>query len=406
MKKHLLILGGGILNIAAINEAKMAGFIVYVADADPNAPGFNVADVIIHANITSAEAVYDAIKNYPINGIVSMAEAGVLTGALLNEKLKLEGIDSQTAKMATSKALMRQQWKDNGFSLEFQVVTNYEEAMVAADELNYFPLILKPDKTYGGSRGVSKVNDKTELLEAFEFAQSNGMNELVVIEHCTEAEEYSCEVLVTDSTAHLLCIGQKIKSPLPYRVDCSVQYPAKINEAERDKVKEMVQLATQQLGIKNGVAHIEFALTANGPRLFELGARCGGGHTPLIAKHVSGVNEFIEYANIACGIKPTIDPLKKMKGADYRFIIFEPGEIEAIEVSDEIKKHKGIYDLVVQVKAGDRLKELRTTSQRCGAVITFGDHLEEAAKLADWACNNIHVSYKGGKKSKALIYTN
>ena len=329
------------MNIAAINEAKTAGFIVYVADANPNAPGFEVADVKIHVNITSADAVYEAIKNYPINGIVSMAEVGVLTGALLNERLKLGGIDSQTAKMATSKALMRKQWKDTGFSLEFRIVTTYEEALVAADELNYFPLILKPDKTYGGSRGVSKVNDKAALLKAFEFAKSNGMNELVVIEHCTEGKEYSCEVLVIDSTAHLLCIGQKIKSPAPYRVDCSVQYPAQITDTDLDNVKEMVQLATQQLGIKNGVAHIEFALTANGPRLFELGARCGGGHTALIAKHVSGVNEFIEYANIACGIKPTIHLFEKSKGADYRFIIFEPGEIESIEVSNEIKNHKG-----------------------------------------------------------------
>ena len=392
--------------MAAINEAKIAGFIVYVADANPNAPGFEIADVKIHTDITSADAVYEAVQNYPINGIVSMAEAGVLTGAILNEKLKLGGINSQTAKIATSKALMRQHWKDTGFSLEIRVVTNYEEALAATDELNYFPLILKPDKTYGGSRGVSKINNKTELLKAFEFAKSNGMNELVVIEHCTDGEEFSCEVLVTDSTAHLLCIGQKIKSPVPYRVDYSVQYPAQITDTDLDKVKKMVQLATQQLGIKNGVAHIEFALTANGPRLFELGARCGGGHTALIAKHVSGVNEFIEYANIACGTKPTIDPFKKNKGADYRFIIFEPGEIEAIEVSDEIKKHKGVYDLVVHVKAGDWVKELRTTSQRCGAVITFCDHLEEAAKLADWVCDNIHITYKGGKKSKALIYTN
>lgn len=401
----MLILGGGILNMAAIEEAKRNGFMVFVADANPAAPGFDVADVKINVDISSADAVYEAIKDYHIQGIVSMAEVGVLTGALLNEKLKLAGISSQSAKMATSKALMREQWKHTVFSLEFRVVTTYEEAEAAFEELNYLPLILKPDKTYGGSRGVSKINTKAELATAFEFAKSNGMNELVVIEHCTEGEEFSCEVLITDAKAHLLCIGQKIKSPAPYRVDCSVQYPAAINEADLAEVKTMVQLATEALEIKNGVAHIEFALTKDGPRLFELGARCGGGHTALIAKHVSGVNEFVEYANIACGIKPTINLFKKGKGADYRFIIFEAGEIEAIEIADEVKKHKGIYDLVVSVKAGDRVEELRTTSQRCGAVITFADNLEDAAKLAEWVCNNIHIHYKGGKKSTAIIYT-
>lgn len=392
--------------MAAIEEAKRNGFMVFVADANPAAPGFDIADVKINVDISSADAVYEAIKAYHIQGIVSMAEVGVLTGALLNEKLKLAGISSQSAKMATSKALMREQWKHTGFSLEFRVVTTYEEAEAAFEELNYLPLILKPDKTYGGSRGVSKINTKAELATAFEFAKSNGMNELVVIEHCTEGEEFSCEVLIIDAKAHLLCIGQKIKSPAPYRVDCSVQYPAKINDTDLAEVKKMVQLGTQELELKNGVAHIEFALTKYGPRLFELGARCGGGHTPLIAKHVSAVNEFIEYANIACGMKPTINPSEISKGADYRFIIFEPGEIDVIEISEEIKNHEGVYDFVLSVKAGDKIEELRTTSQRCGAVITFADNLEKAAKLADWVCNNIHVRYKGGKKSTAIIYTN
>ena len=62
--------------------------------------------------------------------------------------------------------------------------------------------------------------------------------------------------------------------------------------------------AVSSLGLTQGVAHVEFGFTDEGPVLFELGARCGGGHTPQIAHHVSGVNEFIEACRMACGLPP------------------------------------------------------------------------------------------------------
>ncbi len=403
-KKHLLILGGGALNIAAIKEAKANGFITYVADGNAGAPGFAVADVPVHANITSADEVFEKIKQFSIDGIVAMAEVGVIPGASLNEKLHTGGITPATAAFATSKAFMRQRWANNGYSVQFRIVKTYDEAVTAVEELNYFPLILKPDRTNGGSRGVSKINSQDELAGAFEFARVNGMNDLTVIEHCTTGEEFSCEVLAYNGKAHLLCIGQKIKSPLPYRVDCSVQYPAQIGDKDLLKVKDMVQHAVQDLQLANGVAHIEFALTLDGPRLFELGARCGGGHTPLIAKHVSGVNEFIEYAHIACGVEPQIKPLEKGRGADYRFIIFEPGEVKEIMVGEEVKKHPGVYDLVITVKPGDTIEELKTTSQRSGAVVTFAETFEQATSLADFVCKNIFITYTDGTRKTALIY--
>ncbi|MBX7203537.1 MAG: ATP-grasp domain-containing protein [Bacteroidia bacterium] len=403
-KKNLLMLGGGALNIQAVKEARENGFYVIVADGNPHAPAFEYADVAIHADISSADAIAEKISPYTIDGIVSMAEVGVLPGAILNERLHLNGIRPETALLATSKAGMRTSWSNSAYSVDFRVIKTFEEALVAMNELGEFPLIVKPDRTYGGSRGVSKINASDELQAAFEFAKANGLNEYILIEQCAQGEEFSCEVIVDKAQAYLLCVGQKIKSPLPYRVDCSVQYPARLDEHQLDEVRKMTTMATQKLGITDGVAHIEFAMTADGPRLFELGARCGGGHTPLIARHVSNVNEFICYARIACGEEPLLQFHNKSKGADYRFIIFHPGQITHIEVEEWVSKHPGVYDLVITAKAGDEVKALRTTSERSGALVTFGETFEEAIELADRVCRSIHVSYADGLKETAKLF--
>ena len=102
----------------------------------------------------------------------------------------------------------------------------------AVDRLGRFPLIFKPDRSFGGSRGVTRVERAEDVAGAFHAAQAGGLPDSdVVIEHCVEGSEHSAEVLIWKGKTSLLCIGQKIKSLPPYRVDVSVQYPAQLTPA-------------------------------------------------------------------------------------------------------------------------------------------------------------------------------
>jgi biotin carboxylase len=403
-KKHLLILGGGALNYKSILEAKKHGFVTYVVDQNCDAPCFSIADVSITANIISAEEVLSKISHYPIDGVVSMAEAGVLCAAILTQKLCTGGIDVNTALKCTSKVAMRKAWEKIPYSVNYRVVRTYEEAVVASEELNTYPLIIKPDKTFGGSRGVSKLFSVDELKEAYLYASSSGQNEWIVIEECAEGDEFSCEVVVHNGISRVLCIGKKIKSPAPYRVDCSVQYQANLTIPQEKEVSEMCRKAAQLLGIVNGVAHVEFAYGPSGPKLFEIGARCGGGHTPLIAKHVSGINEFIEYCSIACGISSLQEPFQIKKGADYRFVIFEPGVVEEVIIPASLYSDPMIYDIAITVKKGDTIEDLKNTSARAGAVVILTENLNEAVTKGDEICRKLQVKYANGDLKSACLF--
>lgn len=403
-RKKLLIIGGGALNSKAIQDAKIYGFETYVADGNPDAPCFKIADVAICADIRDAANLMPYVQKYGIDGAVTMAEVGVKPAATINAYLGRKVVSEQTAEWATSKAWMRKKWSSSQYSVPFHCVTTLEEVWTAIDQLEYFPLIVKPDKTYGGSRGVSKVSSRFEVEAAFLFAKENGMNEIVVIEQCAQGPEFSCEVLVINNKALVLAIGEKVKSPLPYRVDCSVQYQGKLDKKQLQMVDDMAQSATSLLEIENGVAHIEFAMTAAGPRLFELGVRCGGGHTPMIANHVSGIHEFIQYCRLSCGEEVNLGELPVPKGADYRFIIFEPGVITKVDIQPHIHEIPGVYDVVVTLKAGDEQKPLRTTSDRAGALVTFGVDKKDAVRIANEACKFITVTYDDGRIAHPIIF--
>ena len=83
------------------------------------------------------------------------------------------------------------------------------------------------------------IESKT-LRSAFHAAQAGGLADSdVVIEHCVEGSEHSAEVLIWGGKTSVLCIGQKIKSLPPYRVDVSVQYPAQLTAEQEASVADM-----------------------------------------------------------------------------------------------------------------------------------------------------------------------
>ncbi len=404
LSKRILILGGGRYNVQSILAAREAGFTTLVADKNREAPGLHVADHGLPIDLNDCAALTEAVTAYGgVDGVVSMAEVGVRAAAAISARLGLPSISEEAAANATSKAAMRRKWQQIGqYSTSFEIIASLDEARLAVDRLSRFPLIFKPDRSFGGSRGVTRVEKVEDIAKAFHTAQSGGLaGSDVVIEHCVEGREYSAEVLVWKGKTSLLCVGQKIKSLPPYRVDISVQYPAQLTPTQEATVADMCHRAVGALGLTQGAAHIEFGYTERGPVLFELGARCGGGHTPQIAHHVSGVNEFVEACRMACGIAPSQFEPTSRRGADYRFLVFPPGIVKSIAIpealtADAKDTDSGILDAGVTVRPGDAILPLRSTSERAGFLVATGETLQEAAARADRGCREIAMHYDDG----------
>ena len=397
-RKRILILGGGRYNVRSVAAARAAGFFTIVADRNADAPAFAAAELSLPIDLNDCDALLQAVsKHGGIDGVVSMAEVGVRSAAHISALLKLPSISEQAAANCTSKAAMRRLWRQIGeYSTEFAIASSVEEGRQAAKAMA-FPLIVKPDRSFGGSRGVTRIEAVEELPDAFRAAQAGGLpNSEVVIERCIDGTEHSAEVLIWGGSTSLLCIGQKVKSLPPYRVDVSVQYPAPLTAFEESRIEDMCQRAVRALGMTQGAAHVEFAYTDGGPVLFEVGARCGGGHTPQIAHHVSGVDEFVEACRMACGLAPSQFRALQRRGADYRFLIFPPGTVYAVNIPKKLANSPGVLDVGVTLCRGDTIRPLRSTSERAGFLVTTGDSLAEAVERANAGCREIFLRYADG----------
>jgi biotin carboxylase len=405
-RKRILILGGNRSNLLSVRAAKRAGFVTYVADPRPEASCLQAADYPLRLDVLEPESILSAVQQAGgVDGVVSTSEVGVEAAVYISRKLGIRSISEVVAARARSKAAMRELWAGSRFSVDFAVARTETEAQDAAQKLG-LPVVVKPDRSFGGSRGVSRVASHEQLAAAFHFARSAGMpGTAVVIERCITGTEYSCEVLIGDGTVSVLCIGQKVKSLPPYRVDVSVQYPAPFTTEQECEIERMCLEATSALGLTHWVAHVEFAWTDCGPVLFELGARCGGGHTPDVAQAVSGVEEFVEVCRMACGDDLCqFRPLRR-SGADYRFLIFPPGKACHFEIPDAVRRCPEVLDVEILLKPGDDIHGVRTTTDRAGFVVTRGRDRASAVEVADWACKQISVTYEDGSVSSALPMT-
>jgi biotin carboxylase/SAM-dependent methyltransferase len=406
MKKRILILGANRYNVMSIRAAREAGFFTLAADWESNAPGLAVADVGLPIDITHCDELVEAVAAHGgVDGIVTRAEVGVRAAAQMCHRLGLPTVSAEAAANATSKAAMRRLWKGLGKrSPQFSVVSSEQEALQAVGQLGSFPLIFKPDRSLGGSRGVSRIEDLQAVSEAFAFAQRGGLPESeVVIEACVTGSEHSAEVLIWEGQTSVLCIAEKVKSRPPYRVDVSVQYPASLTQAQEAEVAEMCDEAIKALGLTRGVAHVEFAWTNEGPVLFELGARCGGGLTPQLAYHVSGVNEFVETCRIACGLAPQSFRPTARRGADYRFVILPTGQLTDVQLPEKVRTHPAVLDAELTVRPGEQIHPLKTTSERAGFLAVVGEHRLAASQTADWACGQIVAKYADGQMKPASL---
>jgi biotin carboxylase len=231
------------------------------------------------------------------------------------------------------------------------------------------------------------------------FARSGGLTDsgIVIEEFIPALSEHSAEVLIWNGDISVLCIGQKTKTPFPYRVDWSVAYPASLTTEEATAVAEMCRVAVSSLDLTMGVAHIEFAITAQGPLLIEVGARCGGGHTPQIAHHVSGVNEFLEACRMACGEAPALFVPTHELGADYRFLLFAEGTIAQVNIPTHIEAHPQVFDVAVTLQAGHEIKTATSGGLRVGYAVIFADTREEALSLGNEVCRQVTISYVDGQ---------
>lgn len=388
--KKLLIIGASILQLPAIKKAKEMGFHVGVVDYNPNAVGVPLADEFFCVSTIDIEGVVKVAEDFRPDGIMTLAtDMPMRSIAAACERLGLPGISMDTAVKSTDKGEMIKCFEAHGVEHPWFFILSDPSALDTVKNEITYPCISKPTDN-SGSRGVMLIHSEEELRDAVAYSSENGRSGGVIVEEYMKGPEVSVEIVVTDGRPHVLQVTDKLTTGAPHFVEMGHSQPSRLAEGDLVKIRDLACRAVRAVGIGNGPAHVEIMLTADGPKMVELGARMGG---DCITTHLvplsTGVDMIEATIKIACGEKPDLAP-KWEKGSAIRFLDAPHGTITAIEGADEARAIDGIREISFTKGVGDTVGEIGSSTDRVGFVIAQADTAEAAVAV----CENAQAAIK------------
>lgn len=401
LPETVLVLGASRYYAGSIRQIADMGLRVVATDGNPQAFAADQAHVFHAVDITDAEATLRIAAQEGISAVVALNDYGVRTAAAVAEALGLRGIGAQAAFLATDKLLMRQAWHEAGVPQpDFALLSPEDPIPTGMAQLpGKGELIVKPAESRGGaSRGVVCVHADNVadggLAGAVEYARSFYPDKRVLIEECVQGSEHSLELLGCDGEVRVLCIGDKRKTPYPHRVDTDVIYPTALSGEQRKAAEQAAIQGALALGLHTFAAHVELCMTAEGPRLFELGARFGGGHTAShILPQVTGRKYLQDHVRLLLTGGPLPPAPGRERGCVYKFLTPPPGRLVAVRGLEEVLALPGVLDAGLFVKAGDTVPLVRTGPDRSGFIVAAGKSRDEALELAQRAQAMLDFQY-------------
>lgn len=382
MKKTIMIIGGGLLQVPVIQTAKKMGLQVIVTDRNSGTAGMKYADIPIVMSTRDVEGSVWAAKkqNYitPISAVLTVGTDASMAVAAVADALKLPGIKFEDAEASTNKIKMRTRFKEHGVpSPEFVPIQSLKGAKSACKKLG-FPVVIKPSDNMG-ARGVVRINNKNDITAAFQYAKDASNNGDLIIEEYMEGPELSIDAVIYNGRTFITGIADRIIRCLPYFVETGHTMPSQLSIETTIKAAQVMQQGIEALGINIGCAKGDIKLTQSGPMVGEIAARLSGGfmstHTFPLA---TGIDLMEAAIKVALGespgiLIPTID-----KVSIERAIIPEPEIVKDIEGLHEAAGVPGIEEIFLNVSKGDKVVKPRSNVDKAGHVIATGGTLEEA----------------------------
>lgn len=387
MMKKIMVLAAGLLQIDVIEKAKSMGYYVLAVDGNPKAPGFNVADKAICADIVNEETMLKIARDEHVDGVIHpCSEVSMAVMGRINDELGLSGISRKQAICATNKHLMRKAFeKGNAPSPKSILAQDAEDAWSRLQNEFDTDAILKPSRN-SGSRGIAKVSrnmDKGDFIRAYDEALSESRDHSVLIEQFIEGPEFSIEMIVWRGDIHVLTVTDKKTTGAPHFVELGHNQPSCFSATDVETLKAAAVAGVRALGVNNCACHAEAKLMNGKAYLMEVGARLGGDFISTELTHLStGVDMVAAAIDVALGVEPDLSAKEDPKGVCIRYFCPKPGKLVSIS-NTEVLNNPHVYLWEIYPKEGDVIPAVTSSLCRSGHVIVTEKTPQKAIELAE-----------------------
>jgi len=400
-KKTLLIVSGGIEAIPGIQKAKELGLHVVVSDGNQNAPGFAFSDDNIIASTYDAEATWKAVQEYQrnngsIHGVVCVAADVPYTVAYIADKLGTPGIPVEAALLSMDKLAMKEKFREKGIPIPWFC------EVISADEVcnhlkNHAELIIKPVDSRG-ARGVQRINESSDITEAFNEAKVNSPSSRVMIEEFLSGHQISTESVIFDNLESTPGFSDRnyefLEKFAPHIIENGGTMPSLLLDEDRKAISDLAISAGRALGVSRGTVKGDMILTPEGPKIIELATRLSGGWFATNQITLATGIDLVKMA-IRIAIQEPIEVPAKYpectSALAIRYYFPLPGRVISITDTKHLLQQEWVCKHDIYVKEGDIIEPVTNHTKRAGYVITIGKDRAEAVQRAESVVQSVEI---------------
>lgn len=284
--KHRALLIGTSFSAAPIFfELKKRGLHVTACGSLETDPVHQYSDASQYIDYSDREQLLEIVQNGDYDLIVpSCNDYSYLSASWVANKLGYPGFDTQrVAEILHTKKLFR----EFTHSIALKAPLAYADPSIDPSDVLY-PCLVKPVDAFSG-RGVTKVGDPTELINAIREAESASRLRQYVIEQYVTGTLHSHSAFIQDGQIFLDFFVDEFCTTYDYQVNCS-NHPSVLESNARAVIREEIQRVVSELKLCDGLLHTQFIANADQYWIIECMRRCPGDLYGHLIERSTGVN--------------------------------------------------------------------------------------------------------------------
>lgn len=385
-QKKIMLLGGIRYLLPVIKAAHEQGYYVITADYIPDNIAHKFSDEYVNVSIIDKEAVLRVAREKQIDGIMSFGvDPGVVSASYVQNQMGLPSFGPyESVEILQNKDKFRAFLTEHGFNVpKAKGYTKAEDALSDASIWEY-PIIVKPTDA-AGSKGVTRVDEPSQLKTAVEYAFDKSLSSHIIIEDFIEKQGCSSDTdsfSVDGKLKFVSFCAQRfdLNATNPY-TPAAYSWPSTFTKEQEEYLTSEIQRLITLLDMKTNVYNIETRVGTNGkPYIMELTPRGGGNRLCEMLRYATGVDMITAMTRYIVGDSvPTIEQ-KPYNGHWAEIILHadENGIFECLEISKDLPAEVVEEDL--WVKKGDMVKSFEGANDAIGTLVLKFQSAEDLEK--------------------------
>ena len=300
--KKVLLLCASHNDLGLVRALRKLNYYIIVTGNTPGLIGEKFTDKYIQADYSDKDLLLQIAIEEKIDAVCACCnDYGVYTAAHIAEALDLPGYDSyETTLTLHNKDKFKIFAKEHGIvTPSAESFTSIDKAKDAAEQFAY-PIMVKPTDCSAGN-GISKVENKAEVLVAINLAFENTREGRIVIEPYIIGTQHGFCTFLKNRKVVAFCSNNEYSIINPYRVEIDT-FPADNHNQVKDGLIAQVEKIADILTLKDGIFHLQYIMDGKRAYIIEVMRRTIGNMYWLPAGMSNGFDWNYWEARARCGL--------------------------------------------------------------------------------------------------------